>query len=182
MKPASEANIKKWYAIYTRSKAEKRVFESLSRNGFQAFLPTIKRLRQWSDRKKMVEEPLFRSYVFIHIEEKNLYNALNVFGALKFVAFERKAVAIPERQIEAIKHYLEDPEDENDAGVEFSKGQLVRVKSGAMEGLIGTLINIKNKHRLEVMIDAIGQVIRLNIARSRVEPLEPETTKNEIQY
>ena len=51
-----------------------------------------------------------------------------------------------------------------------------------MEGLIGTLITIKNKHRLEVMIDAIGQVIRLNIARSRVEPLEPETIKNEIQY
>lgn len=181
MKPASEANIKKWYAIYTRAKAEKRVFESLSRNDFQAFLPMIKRMRQWSDRKKMVDEPLFRSYVFIFIEEKNLYNALDVFGALKFVSFERKAVAIPERQIEAIKHFLEDPE-EDDENVEYTKGQMVRVKSGAMEGLIGTLITIKNKHRLEVMIDAIGQVIRLNIARSRVEPLEPETIKNEIQY
>lgn len=168
---------KQWYAIYTRARAEKKVHTSLLKEGFEAYLPLIKRLRQWSDRKKLVEEPLFRSYIFVRVDEKNLYNALNVFGALKYIKFENKAVPIPDKQIEAIRIYLEDPEPDEDSDEALSAGQLVRVKSGPMEGLIGKLVSYKNKFRLIIMIDAIGQVIRLNIPRSRVELVKESEQK-----
>lgn len=160
---------KKWYALYTRPRTEKKVFLELEFSGIETYLPLITRLKQWSDRVKKVEEPLFRSYVFVHISESEYFKALNVPGATRFVVFEKKAVVIPDNQIEAIKRYLTEPDPMENENVLLSVGQLVKVKHGQMEGLIGKLIRYKNKFRLLVMIEAIGQVITLNIPRSQVE-------------
>ncbi|MDP3461364.1 MAG: UpxY family transcription antiterminator [Bacteroidales bacterium] len=160
-----------WYAIYTRSKAEKKVLAEFVHSGIEAYLPLVLRLRQWSDRKKLVEEPLFRSYIFVHITEKEYFKVLNTQGVLKFISFGRVAVKIPPQQIEAIRYYVSDKESEEDNQDELSEGQLVRVKHGPMEGLIGRLIRMKGKFRLIVQIEAIGKSLTLNIPRTRVEPV-----------
>lgn len=159
----------RWFAMYTRSRNEKKVYLELQNAGIEAYLPLVKRLRIWSDRKKMVEEPLFRSYIFVHITEADYFTALNVPGAVRFITFGGKAVPIPENQIIAIRNYLDDFEEVPDDGALLEAGQLVKIKSGPMEGLIGKLIRYRNRHRLIIQIDAIGQSISLSVPRSKVE-------------
>lgn len=172
-KTSTKALPKQWYAIYTRSKAEKKVQLELDYLGIESYLPLVTRYRQWSDRKKKVEEPLFRSYVFVYIHESQLYTVRNVPNVARFVSIEGKPSVVPDSQIMAIRYYLDeqDQQEEVDSSV-IQEGQLVRIKQGHMEGLIGRMIHYRNKYRLVVQIEAVGQLISLNIPRSKVEPLK----------
>ena len=164
-------NSKEWFAIYVRSRSEKMVFKQLGDMGVESFLPLITRLKQWSDRKKKVEEPLFRSYVFVHITKEDYYNVLHCDGVVKYITFEGKAAVIPENQILAIKEYIND-EDINDIEYDnFKEGQLVRIKSGQMKDLIGRYVETKGKHHIIIVIEieAVGQSLPITVPRSMVE-------------
>ncbi len=164
---------KNWYAIYTRSKAEKKVLIELEFLEIESYLPLITRYRQWSDRKKKVVEPLFRSYIFVHVHESLLYTVRNVPNVARFVSFEGKPSVVPEEQINAIRYFLDEQDDHEDIDHSLiQEGQLVRIKQGQMEGLIGRMIRYRNKYRLMVQIEAVGQMISLNIPRSKVEPIK----------
>lgn len=169
----SKKNTEKfWYAIYVRSKGEKKVLIELEYLGIEAYLPLITRLKQWSDRKKKVEEPLFRSYVFVRIQEAEFFTVKGVPGVVKYISFEGKPAVIPDEQIEAIHYFLNEQDDqESIEGEKLEEGQLVRIKHGPMAGLIGRMIYYKNRSRLLVQIDAVGQILSLNIPRSKVEPV-----------
>lgn len=167
----NKSSDKKWYAIYVRSRSEKKVITELELAEIDAYLPLITRIKQWSDRRKKVEEPLFRSYVFVHVCEQELFKTNSVFGVVKFISFEGKPVVIPDQQILAIKKYLEEVDDTYTGDFsEFTEGQTVRIKQGQMEGLIGRLVSIRNKNRLLIHIEAVGKTIAINISRSAVEP------------
>ena len=97
---------KSWLANYVKSRAEKKVALEFQKFGIDHFLPLVKELRQWSDRKKWVEVPLFRSYIFVHIEPNEYFQVLQVTGAIRYITFEGKAAVIPNQQIEAIRYYL----------------------------------------------------------------------------
>ena len=165
---------KYWHALYVRSRAEKKVLWQLEENGFTAYLPLITQMKQWSDRKKKVEEPLFKSYVFVYSNEREYIPILNVFGVIKFVTFERKAVVVPENQILAIKKFVEDYEKGDEYKMmnneELKVGQKVRIINGPMKGLTGKLETIRNKRHLIVYIDVVGQCIPVHIPRAKVEP------------
>ena len=94
------------------------------------------------------------------------------------MSFERKAVTVPENQINAIKRYCDDFEgtEQEQEQIEFHEGQLVRITSGEMVGLIGRLAPIKNKKRLIVYIESVGHFLPINIARTRVEPVYQKET------
>ena len=79
----------KWYAIYTRPRAEKQVCQRLVEQGIEAYLPIRKTMRQWSDRKKMVEVPLFTSYVFVHIDRRFYDDVVRTHGVVKYITFEQ---------------------------------------------------------------------------------------------
>lgn len=162
---------KKWFAVYVKSRNEKKVFKSLNDIGIESFLPLITRIKQWSDRKKKVDEPLFRSYVFVHITPKEYYDVLQCNGVVKYITFEGKAVAIPDNQIVAIKNYLNDTELHDINYEDFKEGELVRIKSGQMKDLIGRFVKINGKHRIIINIEAIGQSlpVTINLSRSNVE-------------
>lgn len=162
---------KKWFAIYVKSRSEKKVLKLLEDIGVESFLPLITRVKQWSDRKKKVEEPLFRSYLFVNIPLSDYYTVLNVNGVVKFITFEKKPVPVPDNQIIAIKEYLNDTELHSIDYEDFKEGELVRIKSGQMKDLIGRFIKINGKHRVIIDIEAVGQSIPINIARSNVEKL-----------
>lgn len=164
-----------WHALYVRSRAEKKVLAQLEDLGIQAYLPLISQVKQWSDRRKKVEEPLFKSYVFVYSNAKEYITILNVFGVLKFVTFEHEAVIVPENQILAIKKFVQD----YDRGEEYKllndqdlkEGQMVRIITGPMKNLTGRLQTIENKRHLIVYIDVVGQYIPVHISRSKVEPI-----------
>ena len=163
---------KKWFAIYVKSRSEKKVFKLLEDIGIESFLPLITRVKQWSDRKKKIDEPLFRSYLFVNITQKDYYNVLNVPGVVKFITFNKQAVAVPENQIIAIREYINDSELHDINYEDFKEGELVRIKSGQMKDLIGKFIKINGKHRIIIDIEAVGQSLPINIARSNVEAVK----------
>lgn len=162
---------KEWFAIYVRSRSEKKVLKQLEEKGIESFLPLITRVRQWSDRKKKVEEPLFRSYLFVNIDfVKQRDNILGIYGVVKFIEFEKIPVVVPLNQINAIRQYVCDTDlisvDEYE---EINEGELVMIKSGSMRGLTGRFVKINGKHRLIVDIEVVGRTIPINVPRSNVE-------------
>ena len=165
---------KKWFAIYVKSRNEKKVFKTLDDIGVESFLPLITRMKQWSDRRKKVEEPLFRSYLFVNISLNDYYKVLNVNGVVKFICFEKKPVEVPQNQIIAIKKYITDTDlhDVDCENIDFKEGELVRIKSGQMKDLIGRFVKINGKHRVVIDIEAVGQSLPINIARSNIEAVK----------
>jgi transcription antitermination factor NusG len=97
---------KNWHVIYTMSKWEKKVDSLLTKNGFESWCPVQKRERQWSDRKKIIEEPLFRSYVFIKAGKGDYTKILATTGVVNFLYFLKKPAIIRDNEIELIRKYL----------------------------------------------------------------------------
>lgn len=172
-----------WHALYVRSRAEKKVYDQLVDLGYEAYLPLITRLKQWSDRRKKVEEPLFKSYVFVRNNARQHYYVLGLYGVVRFVTFEHEAVVVPDKQILAIKKYIDNPVDDEDElnNLQLKAGQLVRIANGPMQGLIGRLVSMKSKRRLLVNIEVVGQTIPVSIPRSKVEPVN-EKEEKPIEY
>ena len=164
-----ETPIKSWYAIYTRSRAEKQTLKLLLRAGIDAYLPLRKVLKYWSDRKKWVEEPLFRSYLFVHISEAEYYEVLNTPGSVRFITFEGKAVAIPPQQIEAIRQFVDTGQELPDVDLELEPGSVVDIVAGPMKGISGELLEIMGKKKVRIEIDGLGQSVYLELPASHIK-------------
>ncbi len=156
----------KWYAIYTKPRAEKLVYQRLMEEGVETFLPLQKTYRKWSDRKKLIEKPLLPSYLFVKTKSKNFHLTYRVPGVVKFVSFEGKPVAIPQKQIDNLILLVN-----SDAKIEvtcenFAAGDQVEVVNGALVGLTGELIQIGKKNRVVIRIDRLDQNLMLKIPKA----------------
>ncbi|MFY9151336.1 MAG: UpxY family transcription antiterminator, partial [Prolixibacteraceae bacterium] len=101
-----------WYAIYTRANSEKKLFGNLQEKNIECYLPMKKVMKVWSDRKKWVEEALFKSYIFVKVSHKEFFDVLSVTGAVCYISFGGRAQSIPEMQINNIKTFLAQSEHE----------------------------------------------------------------------
>lgn len=156
-KPEPRKLVYHWYALYTKPRHEKKVYAEVLKNGFIAYLPLEKKIRQWHDRKKKVEEPLIRSYVFVKSSEREYYDILNINGALSYVRFEGKAASIPDWQIEAMKKMLDHNIPHHYSGERFLKGEKVLIESGPLKGYEGEIIkDNKRNSKLVIQIGKIG--------------------------
>ena len=160
-----------WYAVYVKSRAEKKIALDFEYENINFYLPLVKKLKLWSDRKKWVEEPLFRSYIFVNIEQQDYYKVLQVPGTVKYITFEGSAVAIPNAQINAIKYFLEENDPENIDSSKWQKGIKVEVITGSMLGLKGELIEVQGKNKVQVEIEAIGSYLLIQIPKSKLKIL-----------
>ena len=152
-----------WFAIYTKSHSEKKVVEALKENGFEAWVPLLRTLRQWSDRKKWVEVPLFHSYIFVRSTRTTIKKALQVNGAVYVVSFSGQPTAIPEEQIEWLRLLLGSSEKFEVSFDEFAFGDHVVVESGVLRGMKGKFVNYKGKNRVLLQIEAINQNLLIDI-------------------
>ena len=161
-----------WFAVQTRARHEKVVAQQLCDKGVTTFLPLVKRVHRWSDRQKMVELPLFGSYVFVKIAPRNdeRVRVLRVYGALNFVGTRGMGIPIPDEQIDAVRTLIE-------AQVPYSFfpflkiGQRVRVRSGVLSGVEGTLISRSGTRTLVISLDAIERSLSLRLEGYDVEPV-----------
>lgn len=167
----SEKTTLRWYAIYVKSRYEKKTSKLLEDRHIETYLPLIGRLKQWSDRKKIVEEPLFKSYLFVHTDLKNYFDILNTPGVVRFVCFEGKPVPVPDNQLVAVKSYIGeyDGNDDLDQLPELHEGQIVEITRGMMKGLVGRLVEIRGKQRLIINIEAVGKSLPISVSRSQIE-------------
>lgn len=158
-----------WYAIYTRANAEKKLLDNLQEKKIECYLPTRKVLKVWSDRKKWVEEAMFKCYIFVRVSYKDFFTALNTPGAVCYVSFGGKAQAIPDSQIESIKRFLAESDREVTLTYErVQKGQNVEVLHGSLKGVKGEVINICGQNRLLIRIDSMSCGIYANISKEEV--------------
>jgi transcription antitermination factor NusG len=159
----------KWYLIYTNPRSEKKVEAELLKRGYEVFLPMHKTLKQWSDRKKWVEEPLFKSYIFINTElEKKYYDIKNVSGIVKFVIFEKNPAEVDPREIALVKLML------GDLGVgsallatalaqTWEIGEEVEVIAGPLIGTKGKLIYKNGNKFLQIELETMQQTLLVRI-------------------
>src|ERR1700758_1809505 len=97
---------KHWHALYVSSRQEKKVQDSLLKKGIEAYTPIVKTLRQWSDRKKMVELPLIKGYVFVKHDSFEKEKVFTVNGIVNYIMFEHKAAVVRENEIQALKDII----------------------------------------------------------------------------
>jgi transcription elongation factor/antiterminator RfaH len=162
---------RRWYAIYTKSRNEKKAAQELRSRGVEVYLPTIKTLRQWSDRKKWVEEPLFKSYLFVRILDKDYLDVLQARGVVHFITFQKKRVPIPDPQIEAVRAYLNETDPIPPDELHFEPGSRVEITRGTMRGLTGTMVKVRGKHRVVIEIEVINEKLFLNVPKSFLQAL-----------
>lgn len=160
-----------WFALYTKSRNEKKVHALLQSRGIESYLPLQKNLKQWSDRKKWIEEPLIRSYVFVRITEREYYDVLNTPGAVRYIFFEGKAAVIPDWQINAIKHILSSGEGVEVTNLHLEPGDKVMITRGPFRNIQGELIRFKGQRKVVLRIDHIGHSILLDISPADLEKL-----------
>lgn len=161
----------KWYPIYTRSRAEKKTQQELERKGIVCYLPTKKTLKQWSDRKKMVEEPLFKSYLFVHISPKEHKEVLMTYGVSKFIYFSGKIASMADKQMEDLKLLVANSADLELVEFEISPGEKVLIKAGPFKGIIAELVSLKSKNSLVLRLQNLGYAIHIKTSMAFIEPL-----------
>jgi transcription antitermination factor NusG len=151
---------KKWYALYTKPRWEKKIDANLIRKNIESWCPLQKIERQWSDRKKIVEEPLFKSYIFVHIDMSQKVKVLQTDGILNFVHYLGKPAVIKDEEICLIKQYLL----EKDVRISliskegYAESTRIRVNHGVFMGKEGTVLrNMKKK--IFVKLESLGQVM-----------------------
>jgi transcription antitermination factor NusG len=157
-----------WYAAYTIPRYEKKVHDELRRKQVEVYLPVQKVFKQWSDRIKKAEVPLFPSYIFVRGSAAERQNALHTKGVLKFVSFEGAPAKVSERDINAIRK-LENEELEVEHNL--IEGAAVRIIRGPLAGFEGTLFSRKGKSRFGVRIETIRQSISLEVPVAYMEPI-----------
>ena len=160
-----------WHVIYTKSRQEKKLAQNYDEIGIQYYLPTVTTVKQWSDRKKKVEEVLFKSYIFVYVSKKEYLDALKCAGAVRYIAIEGKAVKVPDNQIEAIKNTINNKVEFSISADYFKKGELVEIISGPLHGAKGEVVSISGKRKLLIRIEQIGYSLVVHVSPDSIKVL-----------
>jgi transcription antitermination factor NusG len=157
----------KWYAVYTRPRWEKKVAEILGRKKIENYCPLNKVVRQWSDRKKIVFEPLFTSYVFVKAAEKEHLEIRKVDGIINFVYWLSKPAIIRNEEIDCIKNFLNEHNNVRLEKTLININTTVRITQGPLMEHEGKVIAIKNK-TVKIVLPSLGYMMIAEVEKTNV--------------
>lgn len=164
---------KNWYAIYTKPRWEKKVARLLSEKGIEYYCPLSKTVRQWSDRKKVILEPVFKSYVFVRVEEEHKWELRKIDGILNFVFWLGKPAVIRDEEIITIQKFLNEFSDvEVSHRDSLSVNSPVIVKTGVMMNFRGMIVEVIG-NRARVKLNSLGIELTALFDKSNLEPVSP---------
>ncbi len=166
-----------WYAVYTRSRHEQRVYDRLQRKGIETFLPMIERWSRRRDRRKKVRLPLFPGYLFIRslMDAHSRLEILKTDSVVRILGNDGTPTPIPEEQIHAIQSLVTNGVAVTPCAY-LKEGMRVRVVNGPLSGIVGILVKTQHKkHRLVLSVDIIKESVSVEIDELDVEPLHMET-------
>lgn len=143
-----------WYAVYTKPRWEKRVASNLSKTGIENYCPLNKVLRNWSDRKKIVEEPLFTSYVFVRISARQQSQLYEVDGILNFVYWLGRPAIIRDNEIDLIKRFLNEHTNVKVERSSLAVNDKVKIINGPFMEMEGSII-AKNRNIVKVILPSL---------------------------
>lgn len=163
---------RKWLAVYSRPRWEKKVNQLLTEKGFECYCPLNKVRRKWSDRVKLVEEPLFKSYVFVKVTDEDRTSVRMTPGVVNFVYWAGKPAVIREKEINAIKRFLDEHENVEVHPAPLQPRQRVIITSGPLMDHEGEVLELKHK-TVKVAIDSLGYILVAHIDRTKLTSARP---------
>jgi len=167
--PRLNPNDRAWYALYTKPRGEFKAAEQISVAGIGHYLPTVTEVRQWSDRKKKVTEPLLRGYIFVFANEKERLLSIQQYSVVRCITENGRPAKIPEWQIDNLRNMLKHEVKFSIADRLFP-GAKVKIKEGAFEGIIGTIVDTENGKDIAVSIDLLNRSVVTHLPKeSRFE-------------
>jgi len=161
--------ITSWHVLYTCPHMEKKISKDLEYFSIPNYLPLTKVQRQWSDRKKIVELPLFPNYVFVQLPVKSLYTALQIPGVVKYVSFDGKPAVVAASVIANMQQMVASGKEVMAEDRMFARGERVQVLNGPLEGITGVVKEVRGKQRLFLQLETLQQALSVEIDGSRVE-------------
>lgn len=160
---------KNWYAIYTKPRWEKKVHGLLLAEGIEAYCPLNRVEKQWSDRVKVVEEPLFKSYVFVHVHPKDQTQVRMVTGVLNYVYWLGKPAIIKDKEIEDIRRFMNEYQDVKLESLELSPNSRVVIRGGVLMDREATVLRVLH-HTVEVVIESLGYKLVAQVEKKNLIP------------
>lgn len=161
---------KHWYAVYTKPRWEKKICAQLEKKGLVYYCPMNKVRRRWSDRYKIIEEPLFKSYVFVQITEEEKTRVRLTDGVVNFLYWNGKPGIIKDEEIEVIRKFLNEYEQVEARPISLAAGEKVRVKAGLLMDKEGVVIKVLN-NRAFVVLESLGYELTAQFEKSNLEPV-----------
>jgi transcription antitermination factor NusG len=149
-----------WYVVYTKPRWEKKVADRLNENGVLTYCPLITKLSQWSDRKKKVSVPLFSSYIFVQLEEKERNRVFEIPGAIRYLFWLGKPAVVKNAEIEAIKEWLSAPEEYELSLDVLKKGDKIVLESGPFVNQSAIIKEVNLNHYI-LILESLGCVLRV---------------------
>lgn len=163
---------KKWYPLYTRSRFEKKAYDNLIQAGFEAYLPLKKTLRQWSDRKKMVDMPLFSSYVFARLTRDRLNDAVKVNGIARYITFNGRPAYIRDCEIELLKTLLYSNTEIEAIDGAVEEGAPVTISSGILKGYDGIVKKADDTNKVLIEITSINKTLIVTVDKRHIKIID----------
>lgn len=159
---------KKWYAVYTRPRWEKKVADLLTKKRVENYCPLNKVVRQWADRKKLIYEPLFTSYVFVHAVPQEHLLIKQTDGILNFVYWLGQPAVIRNDEIDAVKQFLDEYHDVQLEKIDVNMNDHVKITSGPLMSREGNVIEVRNR-TVKVLLPSLGYAMTAEVEKTNVE-------------
>jgi len=165
-----EQEIRKWHAVYTKPRWEKKVNSIFQEKGIISYCPLNKVRKKWSDRTKLVEEPLFKSYVFVHVSQEEHTRVRMINGVLNYVYWNGKPAIIKDFEIDIIKKFMNEYEEVESRPVQLTARQRVRIDAGLLMHQEGVVQKVMH-NKVEVIIESLGYVLVATVNRKNIQPV-----------
>lgn len=162
-----------WYALYLRSRFEKKVFKDLQEKNIESFLPLIEEIHVWSDRKRKVQEPLFRGYVFVKTGLLDRHTILETNGVIRFVGIRGKPSVISDKEIDWLRRIIQKPEHVQRERY-LDVGETVRVVAGPLMGVEGIVRQLNGRTRVVISLASIVQSVSVQVDEELLEPVHAQ--------
>lgn len=163
---------KHWYVWYTKPRVEKKLHDRLKAEGVHVFLPLKKDLHQWSDRKKWVEVPLFRGYIFTKITKRRFELVRTTEGVVTNLRFDGEPAIMKDEEITRIKQLITDPADLEVVHHQFYEGEHVQIIAGPMMGIEGLVVEHKGNRKIAVNIEKLGKSVLVNVPKNNLKKVQ----------
>jgi transcriptional antiterminator RfaH len=160
-----------WYVIYTKSRYEKAVADKLALFGIEVYCPLLKRKKLWSDRWKLVEEPLFRSYCFVRLEDKDRDRIFTVPGVVRYVYHSGKPAVIREKEMDLLKSWLMQYDHNSILAENLNTNDRIRIRSGALIDKEAEVLESKGNYAL-LLLEDLGLQVRVDLRKNIVEKIQ----------
>jgi len=160
---------KKWFAVYTRHRAEKQVCDRLSKKGIENYIPLLKYTRVYSSKKKEVELPLISCYIFVCITKEEYVKVLQTENVISFLKLRGSMISIPQKEIDIMKWVVGEDLVEKVHNGKIDKGSKVEIISGNLTGIKGTVVKRKSKKYVQVALETLGYTLEINVSEDMLQ-------------